>query len=245
MSHYSLHKHPTLGQIAVKDAFSWAAFFFGWIWALTKKLWSHAALIGVVLALFIGAEIWQRTNLTSRGFTKKGTVKARTADQAFAFAEKLSEKSLTSTQKEERSSNILPPVAGLFAFATLISLLAESPGEEIDSPTILPVTKSQPAETFDPDENRLRLIEEFKQFTTKLIPYQLGCLKHVDTSILQASKSVDCKIYFTDAKRLDVYSKALHEDPRLKELAGQDKTLQSNITVIGATATSITEKSRQ
>ena len=39
MKQYKIFKHP-LGKIeAVKQGWSWPAFFFNWIWALVKKMW--------------------------------------------------------------------------------------------------------------------------------------------------------------------------------------------------------------
>jgi len=44
---YKVYEHDIHGYEAVKQGFSWPAFFFGFIWALVKKLWK----ISVVLFL--------------------------------------------------------------------------------------------------------------------------------------------------------------------------------------------------
>lgn len=61
---YLVYSHPTLGYRAVKDGFSWPAFFFTWIWAFFHKLWrpgffllvlfllGPAAVIAVIVFLF-------------------------------------------------------------------------------------------------------------------------------------------------------------------------------------------------
>ena len=48
MKRFSIFQHPTLGHEAVKNGWSWPAFFFTWIWAFVKRLW----LIGVIVFLF-------------------------------------------------------------------------------------------------------------------------------------------------------------------------------------------------
>lgn len=53
---YSIYSHPTLGYEAVKNGFSWPAFFFTWIWAFIKKLWGHGIVLMVVLTILIVAE---------------------------------------------------------------------------------------------------------------------------------------------------------------------------------------------
>ncbi|MEI6056656.1 MAG: DUF2628 domain-containing protein [Lentisphaerota bacterium] len=55
MKQYKIFKHP-LGKIeAVKQGWSWPAFFFNWIWALVKKMWYlgfGVLVVFVVLDLF-------------------------------------------------------------------------------------------------------------------------------------------------------------------------------------------------
>ncbi len=54
MKQYKIFKHPNGETEAVKQSWSWPAFFFTWIWALIKKLWVIAAItFGVVLLIQI------------------------------------------------------------------------------------------------------------------------------------------------------------------------------------------------
>jgi hypothetical protein len=45
MKTYDVYKHPVVGYEAVKQGFSWPAFFFNWIWAFVKKMWVPGLLI--------------------------------------------------------------------------------------------------------------------------------------------------------------------------------------------------------
>ncbi|MCT6875122.1 DUF2628 domain-containing protein [Frischella perrara] len=45
MKNYNIYKHPDGKIEAVKQGWSWPAFFFGWIWALIKQLWMVAGLL--------------------------------------------------------------------------------------------------------------------------------------------------------------------------------------------------------
>jgi hypothetical protein len=45
MKTYDVYKHPVVGYEAVKQGFSWPAFFFNWIWAFVKKMWVFGLLI--------------------------------------------------------------------------------------------------------------------------------------------------------------------------------------------------------
>lgn len=48
MKQFKIFKHPSGAIEAVKQGWSWPAFFFGVIWAMMKKMWKLS--IGVVLA---------------------------------------------------------------------------------------------------------------------------------------------------------------------------------------------------
>lgn len=48
---YSVYSHPSLGHEVIKNGFSWPAFFFTWIWAFIKKLWSYG--VGFIVVLFL------------------------------------------------------------------------------------------------------------------------------------------------------------------------------------------------
>lgn len=113
MKQYKIFKHPAGAIEAVKQGWSWPAFFFGFIWALTKKMWNLG--IGVLLAFLvigfiIGVEMgeagdatlngigatanlifgvhgngWRERNLIWRGFQQKQTVSAANAKEAVAL----------------------------------------------------------------------------------------------------------------------------------------------------------------
>lgn len=58
MTTYAVLEHPQLGKIAVKQGFSWPAFFFTWIWALSKGLVGVGfGLLILVLVLNFGGRI--------------------------------------------------------------------------------------------------------------------------------------------------------------------------------------------
>jgi len=113
MKQYMLFKHPSGSTEAVKQGWSWPAFFFGFIWAFVKKLYVLGSavllgcfLLGVLLGLagagdiadafgdFLGLVIgvvfgikgnaWRESNLISRGFEHVGTISAATPEQAIA-----------------------------------------------------------------------------------------------------------------------------------------------------------------
>ena len=50
MKTFNLYRHPELGLEAVKEGFSWPAFFFGILWMVYKKLWKYA---GIWFAIYI------------------------------------------------------------------------------------------------------------------------------------------------------------------------------------------------
>ena len=54
MKTFEVYGHPAHGYEAVKNGFSWPAFFFTWIWAFSKGLVIHGfATIGVWVVLFV------------------------------------------------------------------------------------------------------------------------------------------------------------------------------------------------
>jgi len=63
---YDVYEHPDRGHKAVKVGFSWPAFFFGALWAFTKRLWLHGAayllflwLLELVVEIFFGpSDLW-------------------------------------------------------------------------------------------------------------------------------------------------------------------------------------------
>ena len=113
MKKFSVYQHPVLGYEAVKQGFSWPAFIFSWIWALTKKLWLHGILMGcfdvllMILAVNIFADpfatpteiilwiarlffgfrgnAWRASNLKKRGYGFAGIVDAEDEDIAISW----------------------------------------------------------------------------------------------------------------------------------------------------------------
>jgi len=113
MKQYTIFANP-LGQYeAVKQGWSWPAFFFGWIWALVKKMWGIGAAVlggmivfsfftavsnssegGVALLNVISIVInavfgfngnkWRENHLPTRGYERLGTVAASTPEGAVA-----------------------------------------------------------------------------------------------------------------------------------------------------------------
>lgn len=53
MKSYKIFEHPSGAVMAIKEEWSWTAFFFGWIWALCHGVWPLALgvlALGVVVA---------------------------------------------------------------------------------------------------------------------------------------------------------------------------------------------------
>ena len=123
MKHYKIFEHPAGNIEAVKLGWSWPAFFFGFLWALAKRMWGlggclfaafffaesfdasvHEALDGLitaaalVLAFIFGlnGNRWRENNLQSRGYDYKETQTAANPDGATALY--LKQKSNTPVQ---------------------------------------------------------------------------------------------------------------------------------------------------
>jgi hypothetical protein len=112
MKQYKIFKHPSGKTETVKQGWSWPAFFFGFIWALVKKMWwlGGGLLLGaVVLALVMGTSggsagdvminitgiivniifgvygnSWREKNLVARGFEQLDEVTAANPESAVA-----------------------------------------------------------------------------------------------------------------------------------------------------------------
>ena len=111
MKHYRIFEHPAGNIEAVKLGWSWPAFFFGFLWALAKKMWwlggglfaafflaesldasADEALDGLitvaalVLAFLFGlnGNRWRENNLQSRGYEYTQTHTAANPDGATA-----------------------------------------------------------------------------------------------------------------------------------------------------------------
>lgn len=111
MKQYKVFKHPSGNSEAVKQGWSWPAFFFSFIWAMVKKQWTLGAsvLIGMLVFGFIvgaagGGEAlinviaiiinivfgingnsWREKNLISRGYEQADTVTAANPEGAVAL----------------------------------------------------------------------------------------------------------------------------------------------------------------
>ena len=105
MKHYKIFANPQGSYEAVKQGWSWPAFFFTWIWAIVKKMWWPVVgvLIAVfALALFIAAladvviivismifgifgNKWRENNLPTRRYDYKETVNAETPEGAITL----------------------------------------------------------------------------------------------------------------------------------------------------------------
>ena len=114
MKQYKIFKHPSGNSEAVKQGWSWPAFFFSFIWAMVKKQWAlgFAVLVGFfVLGFIIGAvgggdssdaiinvialiinivfgingNSWREKNLISRGYEQADTVTAANPEGAVAL----------------------------------------------------------------------------------------------------------------------------------------------------------------
>lgn len=57
MKQYKIFRHQAVVNEAVKQGWSWPAFFFGFIWAMVKKQWilGFGVLLGLLLLSFISA----------------------------------------------------------------------------------------------------------------------------------------------------------------------------------------------
>ena len=116
MKQYKVYANPQGNYEAVKQGWSWPAFFFSFIWAMIKKMWGLG--VGVLIALpvlgFIigisgvsGAESlinavvimikimfgingnkWREDNLSTRGYEYKETVAAANPEGAIALCMK-------------------------------------------------------------------------------------------------------------------------------------------------------------
>lgn len=105
MHTYSIYEHKVLGRRAIKNGFSWPAFFFGIFWMISKSLWTYAGvcllivlvlsfvlpltLVGnFIIAIVIGSQgnVWYGEHLTSEGFVKLGTVRASGVETAIEFS---------------------------------------------------------------------------------------------------------------------------------------------------------------
>jgi hypothetical protein len=111
MKQYKIFKHPAGANEAVKQGWSWPAFFFSFIWAMVKKQWllGVAVLVGMFIFGFIvglsgggdalvnivsiiincvfgiNGNAWREKNLISRGYELVDTVSASNPEGAVAM----------------------------------------------------------------------------------------------------------------------------------------------------------------
>ena len=111
MNDYKIYYSPLGMTEAVKQGWSWPAFFFSPIWAMFKKMWfigtltligvlmiyavfgspdrlfSFADLLSMAISIIFGFQgnEWRESNLTSRGFRYVRTVTAANPEGALAL----------------------------------------------------------------------------------------------------------------------------------------------------------------
>ncbi|WP_028580452.1 DUF2628 domain-containing protein [Desulfogranum japonicum] len=113
MKQFKIYQHPDGTLQAVKQGWSWPAFFFSCFWALAKKMWLTGATL-FILSLILGTYIaeagmgktgddiinvislaisiifglkgndWWESLLLSHGYEEKETITARTPQAALA-----------------------------------------------------------------------------------------------------------------------------------------------------------------
>lgn len=114
MKQYKIFKHPGGASEAVKQGWSWPAFFFSSVWALTKRMWLLGGcclvslfvfgvglgasgggedadllinVVSIVINVIFGlnGNSWREKNLLSRGFEQVDTVSAANPEGAVAL----------------------------------------------------------------------------------------------------------------------------------------------------------------
>lgn len=112
---FNVYHHPIYGYEAIKQGFSWPAFFFHWIWMLICKLWSTAVIwlvllfiieiikdanrhsssvtfvallcnIGLMYVAGKSGNEWRETTLLKRGFSYLGAIPAKSPKEAISLA---------------------------------------------------------------------------------------------------------------------------------------------------------------
>jgi len=103
MRQYKIFAHPSGLVETVKQGWSWPGFFFTWIWALIKSLWSVgliafgvqllvsydpalSSIVGLVVMIVFGANgnDWREKDLVSKGYVVKGIQMAGNSSEAIA-----------------------------------------------------------------------------------------------------------------------------------------------------------------
>lgn len=115
MKQYKIYVNPQGNYEALKQGWSWPAFFFSWFWAMVKKMWGIGigVLIGaLVFGLIVGlsgageggwglvnivaiivyiifgkkGNKWRENNLLTRGYEWRETVTAANPEGAIALS---------------------------------------------------------------------------------------------------------------------------------------------------------------
>ena len=83
MATYDVYQHSKTGKYqAVKKGFCWPAFFFGGLWAFSRRLYLVGIVIGVIFILFIVAEI----GMSSKGLLYESMLVGLRVFLQYAFA---------------------------------------------------------------------------------------------------------------------------------------------------------------
>ena len=114
MKEYKIYANPQSNYEAVKQGWSWPAFFFSFIWAMVKRMWGIGAgifigvfvfgfivgasgagpggdalinLVSIIINIIFGinGNKWRETNLPARGYELKDTVSAANPEGAVAL----------------------------------------------------------------------------------------------------------------------------------------------------------------
>jgi hypothetical protein len=130
MPNYHIYKNPHGATEAVKQGWSWPAFFFSWIWAFSKGLNTIAMAIlvgmfaiiilipgadsekafigvgGMLVSLWLGAEgnEWKEKDLWKKGYKQIKTIFAETPEGAIASLTKSSLKDSPESQDTNETS---------------------------------------------------------------------------------------------------------------------------------------------
>ena len=108
MKQYKIFVNPQGTCEAVKQGWSWPAFFFTWVWTIVKKMWWP--VVGLIVAVFVLLPIiaalgdvitivisvifgiygndWREINLPNRGYDYKETITAANPEGAIALYRK-------------------------------------------------------------------------------------------------------------------------------------------------------------
>jgi hypothetical protein len=98
MHTYRILRHLSGTLEAVKDGFSWPAFFFGFIWACSKRLWGPAVLLFLIFFFITGA------SLRHGGYERMGDETAESPEMAIAAVTRARESAMINGQPRGASN---------------------------------------------------------------------------------------------------------------------------------------------